>query len=72
MDINTGFHPNITLKPYTLPLKYTQWVHEKLEMLEKSGIISWSIFPWLSTIVIVSKKAQPGEISQKSMKSIVL
>ena len=40
MDIDRGVHPPFAQKPYTLPLKHTEWVHEKLEMLEKAGIIS--------------------------------
>ena len=63
MDIDTGDHPPIAQKPYTLPK--CQWVCEELGMLGKPGIISQSIHPWSSPIIIVPKKAQPGEIPQK-------
>ena len=33
-------------------------------MLEKVGVISSSVCPWSSLIVIVPKKAQPGEIQK--------
>ena len=67
MDIDTGDHPPIVQKPYTLPLKHSQWVHEELGMLEKAGIISKSDSPWSIPIVIVSKKSEPGEIPQKHL-----
>ena len=28
MDIDTGVHPPIIQKQYTLPLKHTQWIHK--------------------------------------------
>ena len=34
MDINIRDFPYCK-KPYTLPLKHIQWVHDELEMLEK-------------------------------------
>ena len=37
MDIDTEDHSPIVWKPYTLPLRHTQWVWEELEMLEKAG-----------------------------------
>ena len=61
MDIDTGHHPPMTQKPYTLQLKHTYWVHEELYMLEKAGIISCNVCPWLGPTVFVPKKAQPGE-----------
>ena len=39
MEIDTGDHPPIAQKPYTLSLKYIQWVKDELEMLEKGGVI---------------------------------
>ena len=39
MDIDTGYHPPFTQKPYTLPLKHTQWICEELKILEKAEII---------------------------------
>ena len=67
MDIDTGDHCPVAQKPYTLPLKHFQWVHEELEMLKQARIISQSVSPWSSPIVIVPKKAQPGELPQQSL-----
>ena len=66
MDINTRDHP-VTQKPYTLPLKQIQRVNNVLEMLEKNGVPSQSVFPWSSPNVTVSKKAQLGAISQEQL-----
>ena len=47
--------------------KHAQWVHEELDILEKTGSISWCAFPWSSPFVIVPKKVQPGEQPQKCL-----
>ena len=39
VEIDTGDSPPITQKPYTLPLKHTEWVQRELEILEKAGVI---------------------------------
>ena len=52
-EIDTGNHPPITSKPYTLPLKHYEWVQREIETLEKAGIIERSISPWASPVVIV-------------------
>ena len=41
-------------RPYTLPLKHTHWVQEELKIIEKAGIISQNVSPWLSSIVTSS------------------
>ena len=61
MEIDTGNHPPIASKLYTLPLKHYDWVQREIETLERTGIIERSISPWASPIVIVPKKSAPGE-----------
>ena len=61
MEIDTGNHPPIASKPYTLPLKHYDWVQREIETLERAGIIERSISPWASPIVIVPKKSTPGK-----------
>ena len=61
MDIDTGDSPPICQKPYNLPLKHREWVQKELETLEKAGVIVRSISPWVSPIVVVPKKTEPGE-----------
>ena len=67
MEIDTGNHPPIASKPYTLPLKHYEWVQRKIETLEKAGIIERSISPWASPIVIVPKKSAPGKPPRRRM-----
>ena len=67
MDIPTGDNPPVSQRPYTLALKHIQWVQEEIETLEKAGIITKSISPWVSPIVIVPKKTAPGEPPQRRM-----
>ena len=67
MEIDTGNHPPITSKPYTLPLKHYEWVQREIEMLKCTGIIERSISPWASPVVIVLKKSAPGEPLKRRM-----
>ena len=39
MDILTGNSPPVSQKPYNLAQKHVQWVQEKIETLEKAGVI---------------------------------
>ena len=61
VEIDTGDSLPITQKPYTLPLKHTEWVQRELEILEKAGVIVRSVSPWASPIVVVPKRTAPGE-----------
>ena len=65
MEIDTGNHPPIASKPYTLPLKHYEWIQREIESLERAGIIERSISPWASPVVIVPKKSTSGETPQK-------
>ena len=67
MDIDTGDSPPIASKPYTLSLKHYDWVQKEITTLEKAGIITKSISPWASPVVIVPKKSAPGEPPQRRM-----
>ena len=60
MEINTGDSPPISQRPYNLPLKHSDWVQKEFDVLEKAGVITRSVSPWVSPIVIVPKKTEPG------------
>ena len=67
MDIDTGDSPPLASKPYTLSLKHYDWVQKEITTLERAGIITKSISPWASPVVIVPKKSAPGEPPQRRM-----
>ena len=67
MDIDTGDSPPVCQKPYSLPLKHVEWVQKDLEILERAGVIQRSMSPWVSPIVIVPKKSEPGESPRRRM-----
>ena len=67
MDIDTGNSPPIASRPYTLPLKHYEWVQKEISTLERAGIITKSISPWASPVVIVPKKSAPGEPPQEDV-----
>ena len=67
MNIDTGDSPPVCQRPYSLPLKHVEWVTKELEILEKAGVISRSVSPWASPIVIVPKKSEPGEPPRRRM-----
>ena len=61
MDVDTGDSPPVSSRPYTLPLKHYEWVQKEIESLESAGIITKSMSPWASPIVIVPKNHLPGK-----------
>ena len=67
MDIDTGDSPPVSSHLYTLALKHHQWVQEEIETLECAGVITKSMSPWASPIVVVPKKSQPGEPPKKRL-----
>ena len=67
MNTDTGDSLPSMKKPYTLPLKHYDWVQQEIESLEQAGIITRSVSPWASAIVVVPKKSAPGEAPRRRM-----
>ena len=67
MDIDTGDSPLIAQRPYCLPLQHSELVKKEIDTLERADIITKSISPWASPVVIVPKKSAPGEPPQRRM-----
>ena len=67
MDVDTGDSPSVSSRPYTLPLKHYEWVQKEIESLEHVGVITKSMSPWASPIVIVPKKSAPGETLKRRL-----
>ena len=61
MEIDTGDSLPIAQSPYTLPLKHYDWVRQKIETLEKAGVIERSLSPLASPVIVVPKKSAPDE-----------
>ena len=67
MEIETGDSPPVCQRPYNLPLKHIDWVQKELDTLEKAGVITRSVSPWASPIVIVPKRMALGEPPKKRL-----
>ena len=67
MEIETGDSPPVCQRPYNLPLKHIDWVQKELNTLEKAGVITRSVSPWASLIVIVPKRTAPGDPPKKRL-----
>ena len=67
MEIETGDSSPVCQRPYNLPLKHIDWVQKELDTLEKAGVITRSVSPWASPIVIVPKRTAPGEPPKKRL-----
>ena len=65
MEIETGDSPPVCQRPYNLPLKHIDWVQKELNTLEKAGVITRSVSPWASPIVIVPKRTAARRPSQE-------
>ena len=55
LDIPTE-SPPIACKPYSLPLKYQDFIDQEIKHLEDAGIISYLMSNWASPILVVPKK----------------
>ena len=58
--------PPITSKPYTVLLKYREFMDHEIKQLEEVGIISWSMSDWASPILVVPKKEEHADISSSN------
>ena len=67
MDINTGDSPLSAKKLHTLPLKHCDWIQQETESLERAGVITRSVSPWASPVIVVPKKLAPGEPLRRRM-----
>ena len=69
LDIPTG-GPCVSCRPYSILLKYRDFVDEKIKQLEDADIISRSMSDWASPILVVPKK--PAQDSISSSKSSLI
>ena len=67
MEIETGNSPLVCQRPYNLPLKHIDWVQKELDTLEKASVITRSVSPWASPIVIVPKRTALGRPPKKRL-----
>ena len=67
VDVDTGDSPPVSSRPYTLPLKHYEWVQKEIESLECAGVITKSMSPWASPIVVVPKKSSPREPQKRRL-----
>ena len=69
MEIETGDSPPVCQRPYNVPLKHIDWVQKELNTLEKAGVITRSVSPWASPIVIVPKRTVINSLLPKVNKA---
>ena len=67
MEIETGDSSPVCQRSYNLPLKHIDWIQKELNTLEKAGVITRSVLPWASPIVIVPKNTALGEPPKKRL-----
>ena len=55
MSIDTGDHPPIAKRPYTLALKHYEWARKEIDKLVEEGVIRENHSSWSVLVVIVTK-----------------
>ena len=55
--------PCMASRPYSIPLKYRDFIDEEIQQLEDAGIISRSMSDWASPNLVVPKKPMPQDPS---------
>ena len=71
LDIPTE-GPCISCQPYSIPLKYRDFVDEEIQQLEDAGIKSMSMSNWASPILVVPKKSTPQDPKSPNKKQFNL
>ena len=71
LDIPTD-GPCVSSRPYSIPLKYRDFVDEEIQQLEDAGTISRSMSNWASPILVVPKKPTPQDPSPPNKKQFNL
>ena len=61
MSVDTGHHPAIAKKPYTLAIKHHEWVKEEIGTLLEAGVIRESHSSWSAPKVLVPKGGGGGK-----------
>ena len=67
INMDTSDSPLYAKKPYTLPLKHHDWTQQEIESLEQADIITRSVSPWATLIIVVPKKSAHGEVPRRRM-----
>ncbi len=68
VEIDTGGHKPINIRPYRIPLGQRELINNKIDELLEAGLICRSNSPWNFPLVIVEKKPdKPGGVPQKRM-----
>ena len=62
MDIDTGDHPPIPMRPYQTSLTHCKWLEKEIDKLLRGGIIIPSHSPWSFPIVILKKKMEVSNL----------
>ena len=68
LDIPTE-DPLIASKPYTVLMRYCEFIDHKIKQLEEAGIISQSMSNWASPILVVPKKQDCTETNKSKGSS---
>ena len=55
VSIDTGDHPPVAKRPYTLALKHHDWVKAEIDKLLEAGVIRESDSSWSAPTVVVPK-----------------
>ena len=71
LDIPTE-SPPIACKPYSVPLKYHNFMDQEIKQLEDACIISHSMSNWASSILVVPKKPVLNASNTKDNKQFNL
>ena len=71
LDIPTE-SPPIASKPYSVPLKYWDFIDQEIKQLEEAGIISHSMSNWTSLILVMPKEADLNVSNTKDNKQFNL
>ena len=58
LHISTGQAAPIEQRPYRIPVAHQAEVEEQLKSLQRKGIITLSMSPWASPVIVVNRRME--------------
>ena len=71
LDVQVIEGSPVFMKQYTIPLKYQNFIGNKIKRLEEAGLISRSLSNWSAPCMVVPKKQDPDKPHEVQLRMVI-